>query len=470
VTSSRELENVASSPRSSIIRTLAEGGLSELRNYFRTGAAGSLESAEAAYATLDSTVEALQEDMNAESLREQKTLKAASGRSLVIIIVAVIASTAIIGTLSLVIGRRLRRSLDDARNERDELAEVTRNIRRRNEQFNALYQVVNEVTDSLSMRYVVNTTVSEAARLVNADFVQLRLLEGDSLIVAGSWSDDEDRNARDTSLPLGVGVSGRAAKRGKTLRIDSDAEASMAEGEVVPGIQSGVVVPLIVGARVLGTLSCWSREVAKFDADDERVLEMMAAQVASAVAAADLHQTSELKASHDALTGLPNRRMLIENTSTLQLALDTGEQMAVVMLDIDHFKRFNDDFGHKVGDVTLQKVAEVMRGSLRDSDELYRYGGEEFLLVLPGVSEIEAFKLTERLRKAVERAPLTGESLEPVGPVTVSAGLALGPNHGKNFEELIKTADEALYLSKENGRNRVTIAPAHEPELEPVAA
>jgi diguanylate cyclase (GGDEF)-like protein len=470
VTNSRTLEELMPGQRTTIIRTLSEGSLSELRNYFRTGSAADRERAEVAFSTLDASVEALQEEMNALSLREQDALKTASGRSLAIIIITVVTSTAIIGALSLIVGRRLHQSLANARSERDELAEVTRNIRKRNEQFNALYQVVNEVTDSLSMRYVVNTTVTEAAKLVNADYVRLRQLDGESLVVAGSWTRDDSIQVQASSLPLGVGISGRAAKRGKTMRIDTDAEASMAEGERVPGAQSGLVVPLIVGARVLGTISCWSMSPSNFDVDDERVLEMMAAQVASAVAAADLHQTSELKAAHDALTGLPNRRMLLENTPEMQKMLKAGASLAVVMLDIDHFKRFNDDFGHKVGDVTLQKVAEVMRGALRDTDELYRYGGEEFLLVLQNVGETEAFKLTERLRKAVERAPLTGESLEPVGPVTVSAGLALGPQHGGDFDELVKIADDALYQSKEKGRNRVTIAHQVGPELEPVAA
>ena len=232
----------------------------------------------------------------------------------------------------------------------------------------------------------------------------------------------------------------------------------MADEERVPGIESGVIVPLIVGARVLGTLSCWSLQVGKFDADDERILELMAAQVASAVAAADLHETTERKALNDVLTGLPNRRQMVEDTADLQRALQAGDPMAVVMLDIDHFKHFNDDFGHRVGDVTLQKVADVMRASVRDADHIYRYGGEEFVVVFAGVDETQAVKLTERLRQSVEKTPLTGENLEPVGPVTVSAGIALAPAHGRDLKDLLRIADEALYESKNNGRNRVTVA------------
>jgi diguanylate cyclase (GGDEF)-like protein len=457
-----ELERLAGTERVKGLQSLVDDAASALQTFLANGEPLERTRAEAALVTLDRESEPLQTYFNETSLENQAARAHANFLARIAIIATVLFSIGIVGVFSLVVGRRLRRSLAVATGERDELAEVTRRIRKRNDQFDALYQVVNEVTDSLSMRYVVNTTVSEAARLVKADFARLRLLEGNSLVPAGSFSVGEELAAAAAPLQLGVGINGRAAKRGKTIRIAVNAEASMAEGESVPGMQSGLIVPLIVGARVLGTIACWSREPNRFDADDERILEMMAAQVASAVAAAGLHETSEQKASHDALTGLPNRRGMAEEMSVLQIALTNGEEIAVVMVDIDHFKRFNDDFGHRVGDVTLQKVAEVMRGSLRDTDQLYRYGGEEFLIALRSVGEEEAVKLIERLRIAVERAPLTGESLEPVGPVTISCGVALGPKHGLDLNELVKLADEALYQSKATGRNRVTLAQAPE--------
>jgi diguanylate cyclase (GGDEF)-like protein len=128
----------------------------------------------------------------------------------------------------------------------------------------------------------------------------------------------------------------------------------------------------------------------------------------------------------------------------------------VAMIDIDHFKRFNDDFGHKVGDVTLQKVAAVLKASIRDEDYVYRYGGEEFVAMYMNAGGPEASMLAERLRAAVEATPLTGDSLEPVGPVTVSIGLAIVPTHTSDFGAALQLADQALYASKEGGRNRVT--------------
>jgi diguanylate cyclase (GGDEF)-like protein len=251
---------------------------------------------------------------------------------------------------------------------------------------------------------------------------------------------------------------GRAAKRGRTIRVDTDAESQMLSGQHVDGMQSGIVIPLIVGARVVGTLSCWSRRAYAFDQEDERVLEMMASQVATAVAAADLTEMSERRALHDALTGLPNRRQLgIDVAGPLQEVALAGRPAVVAMADIDHFKRFNDDFGHRVGDVTLQKVASVLEASVRQGDRVYRYGGEEFLLIFEGVSAAEGLALAERVRTAVETTPFSGDTLEPVGPVTISIGLAAMPDDASDFETLVGLADTAMYRSKALGRNKVTL-------------
>ena len=125
------------------------------------------------------------------------------------------------------------------------------------------------------------------------------------------------------------------------------------------------------------------------------------------------------------------------------------------MADIDHFKRFNDDYGHKVGDVTLQQVASVLRNSVRENDRVYRFGGEEFVLVFLDIGPEGARSLAERVRNAVASTPLTGDNLEPVGPVTISIGLAALPDHDTNFNHLIELADKAMYQAKDAGRNKV---------------
>jgi diguanylate cyclase (GGDEF)-like protein len=365
------------------------------------------------------------------------------------------------------IGRRLRSSLRLARDEAQRLVLVTEGKDRRNAQFQALYQVVTEVTENLNLRYVVETAVTQARPLIRAEEVRLRLLRGDSLIVVGATIERDPATAA-TEMPLGTGAVGRAARRGRSLRTGDVASLAFPVPEAPEGARSGLVVPLIVGARVVGTIECWSAVPDAFDVDDERVLELMASQVATAVSAADTNEASERDAHHDPLTGLPNRRQFARDVrERFATELRAGEQYAFAMIDIDHFKRFNDDYGHRVGDITLQRVAEVMRSAIREGDAIYRYGGEEFTIAVPFAEPEDVELLLDRVRLAVSRTSLTGENLQPLVPVTVSIGVAFGPALGTDPEALTMLADRALYHSKAAGRNRITV---YGPALEEVAS
>ncbi len=127
------------------------------------------------------------------------------------------------------------------------------------------------------------------------------------------------------------------------------------------------------------------------------------------------------------------------------------------MVDVDNFKAINDEFGHRVGDVSLQKIASILRTAMREGDVIYRYGGEEFVAIFKGASGQDALVAAERLRNAVETAPLTGEDLGMISPMTVSIGVALMPDHGPDISQLIEKADQAMYRAKDLGRNRVQV-------------
>jgi len=374
------------------------------------------------------------------------------------LLACVLVSSLLVVATTWFIGRRLRAALEQASSEKQALAASALSMRRRNEQFEALYQVVSEVTETLSLKYVVQTTVREARKLVRADVAELRLLRGEQLAVAGVDQDAAPAEPGPGPLSLGRGLAGRAAKRGKSVRLDSAAAASMAPEELFEGTESALVVPLIVGARVVGTLACWSRQPGAFSADDERVVEMMASQVATAVAAAGMHEESERQAHHDALTRLPNRRQLSRDVrERFGPGLAADLPVVIAMVDVDHFKRFNDDYGHRTGDITLQHVAEVLRSSVSADDHVYRYGGEEFVIVFEGLDTGRGLQVMERVRAAVEGTSFAGEDFRPVGPVTISAGVVSGPEQGADFDQLLQLADSALYQAKSLGRNRVEV-------------
>jgi len=160
----------------------------------------------------------------------------------------------------------------------------------------------------------------------------------------------------------------------------------------------------------------------------------------------------------DSLTGVGNRRRLDRD-----LAKEAGNgdmPVAVIMVDVDHFKRINDEHGHDAGDQALRAVADVLRREVRSGDVVYRYGGEEFCVVLADTTSVEAGQVAERIRFAVSRMALAFDQ-----PLTVSIGVALGK--GAHVDQTMRRADEALFKSKDGGRDRVTLAP--QPLLGPLA-
>jgi len=161
----------------------------------------------------------------------------------------------------------------------------------------------------------------------------------------------------------------------------------------------------------------------------------------------------------DELTGLANRRRL---TTELEREIQRSDRharaFAVLMLDVDRFKHFNDTYGHPAGDAVLKRLARILRDSAREVDTVARYGGEEFLVILPETAAAGAALVAERIRTSTERDRFTPDGGSAEISVTVSIGYAVFPEHARTPETMIEAADQALYRSKEGGRNRVTSA------------
>jgi diguanylate cyclase (GGDEF)-like protein len=171
--------------------------------------------------------------------------------------------------------------------------------------------------------------------------------------------------------------------------------------------------------------------------------------------------TARDQALRDGLTGAYNRRFLDEVLpKEVEQARRREAPLSVLMLDIDHFKRFNDSFGHEVGDRVLAVFARTLQARLRSGDFVARYGGEEFTAVLPGAGLEEARLLAERLRAGLEALELGPPDFPEGCRITASLGVAAFPEHGADGEALLQSADRALYLAKGQGRNRVVAAPS----------
>jgi diguanylate cyclase (GGDEF)-like protein len=236
------------------------------------------------------------------------------------------------------------------------------------------------------------------------------------------------------------------------------------EWPLFPQACSFLGLPVVFQDRVTGVLALYREHPEPFSEDDEQVGMSFASGVAMALENSRLYEQMKHNASTDPLTGAFNRRYFFERLEQEHARcrrFDSG--MALVMLDVDFFKKLNDSFGHAFGDRILQAVIRVARSSLRGSDVLARYGGEEFVILLPNTGIEGAALVAERVRKLVEAIPLReieGYPLERAGDpphVTISLGISQRTSADASVDELLIRADKALYQAKQTGRNRVCI-------------
>ena len=300
----------------------------------------------------------------------------------------------------------------------------------------AVVRVAREVSGSLSVRYVSETVGSAAADLLDAP-VTLWVRTEDGPLLASRRSADPHGNVP----PLDLAVPRIVAQSLADARPTSD-DASRA-------------YPLVLGGMVIGVLEV---ETPKVGQDVDHVLQALLSTAAAALESARLHSAVRELAEIDALTQLPNRRRL---ETDLQVEWDRsrryGRPLSFVMVDLDHFKRLNDEHGHPVGDAVLHAAAEAVQRALRATDTAYRYGGEEIAVMLRETDLDAATAVAERIRTAVAAVTLR----ETAARVTASLGVAERASEMRLHGELIAAADAALYAAKRTGRDRVVAHAVH---------
>jgi diguanylate cyclase (GGDEF)-like protein len=223
---------------------------------------------------------------------------------------------------------------------------------------------------------------------------------------------------------------------------------------------SAIIVPMIVGGDAIGALAVEYEAPRGFAERDLERLKVLALFVGPAFRNAMEYGEVKQLSLTDTLTGLPNRRNTERVlTSIIAVGERTGSPFAVAVADVDHFKRVNDRYGHDAGDLALRTVARVIRDTIRPGDHAGRWGGEEFLIVLPAASLEDAARAVERVRRSVEAAEFEWEG-RPLS-VTISAGVTAYPELIRNAAAAVASADAALYKAKRGGRNTVALAEQH---------
>lgn len=216
-------------------------------------------------------------------------------------------------------------------------------------------------------------------------------------------------------------------------------------------------VPMMAHGETLGALHLCETQLGQLNDPKQRLTATVAEHIALALANLRLHETLRNLSVRDPLTGLFNRRYMEESLEReVRRAARTKRPLGIIMLDIDHFKPFNDTFGHEAGDTLLRELGSSLQTYIRGEDVACRYGGEEFILIMPDTTLEAASQRAEQLRAAVQRLTVQHRS-QTLKPVTISVGVALFPDHGATGDAVLRAADAALYKAKAKGRNRVVI-------------
>jgi len=326
--------------------------------------------------------------------------------------------------------------------------------RRRSEQLEAINAVARQTTAVLELDALLTVVCRLLLEWFRIDHVAVLLAEGETLRVRAYEGRLTPNLAMGSQLATGVGLAARALSTGKSVIENNVNEV---DGYIAGFVetQSEMCVPLIFFGEKLGVLALESARKDAFDHDDLQPLESVADICAAAIQNASHFDRMKQLAYVDGLTGIHNRRYFeMRVVEELERAGRFQGRMSIIMVDIDNFKRLNDEFGHLLGDEVLRSVSTILKQQLRKVDMVCRYGGEEFAIVVPETSGENALRVAEKLRRHVESHHFPGVSR----PVTISIGVADYPTHGITRDEVVAAADSALYQAKQAGRNRVVAA------------
>lgn len=314
--------------------------------------------------------------------------------------------------------------------------------------------VLHRISRLASVRGEVDEKLPEMLRITREIMPEgqaaILLLDDDGILRVRA-AEGYAEGVEDLAIPPGEGVTGRCLALGKPVVVQ-DVREDPAYIEGVPDGRAEMAVPLQAEGEVIGVLDVEATRPDAFDEESVRTLAVIGHQVAAVIHTVQLHTETRHLAVTDPLTGLHNRRYFLEKLEEHVARADRyGEQLALLLLDCDRLKTINDRHGHHAGDKALEEIGDLLRRSLRDTDETARIGGDEFAALLLSADPALTRKVTGRLQADVEDLLLvTGDGAAM--DITVSTGVAFFPADADDAETLLRRADEALYRAKQHER------------------
>ena len=335
------------------------------------------------------------------------------------------------------------------------------------DRFAAISELTKTMTGIQDYEILLQTILDKSAELLKAEQGSLMLVDHDTEnLHVEAKKGNSDEVPEKHRINRGEGIAGRVAELGEAILVENleDDPRVMQKNRQHYKTRSFVSVPLKIDDRIIGVLNLsdkMSGEV--FDEEDLKLIQSFATQAAIVMERnVFYHRSEELKklTITDSLTGLLNRRYLYERLKDEVARSERyNHHLSLLMLDLDGFKSCNDTFGHLFGDKMLKDIAEALQNTVRSMDIVARYGGDEFMVILPETAEALAIDIAERLRSNVAvKAVLPQEAADKVPhPLTASIGVVCYPDHGKTIELLLENVDKALYRAKNKGKNRIEV-------------
>ena len=326
--------------------------------------------------------------------------------------------------------------------------------RRRAVQFEALYEVGLAAAGERSLDELVKLVVEQATQLSRTDGAMLALAEpGDGFIIRALRPNPQLGLRDSVGEPL-AGISLAAIETREMVVAPNYADHPLSTKPLHAKIASAIAVPLIAHGELVGTLAMYSATPRRYSSDTQRLVRLYAAQAAIAIANARLLAETHRLARDDDLTGVLNRRSLMERLDgQMAEAARHGDIFAVAMCDVDGLKSVNDTAGHLAGNEVLTKVAHIMRDAVRAEDVVARFGGDEFVLLLPRTGLLPAQALVSRIESRLREETYHWAGRDHPLP-SVSFGIAWFPEDGRTDDALLAIADERMYEDKTRSRSR----------------
>lgn len=352
-----------------------------------------------------------------------------------------------------ILGNQVMEAIEHAEIVHQMISEMT--------EFASFYEVSRKLASSLNLSDILFTTLDSAQKIVKYSFgaIVLHDKENDSFMIKSYIGDKRDEYVQQQFKSEDSLVGYLLKTYNRTYMIGDSSQRSSLKplfGPRIstPSFSSLLLIPFQIKGNNIGAMIFASDNKHFFTTYEAEILEVLSNQVSVAIDNARMYQQVEAMAVTDGLTQLYNHRKFQEILdSEFRRAQRYNTPLSIVLLDIDRFKSINDTKGHPVGDEVLKKIAGLIKRFIRDTDFPCRYGGEEFVLVLPSTSTKEAVIIAERIRKSVEKSTFILNSKEELN-ITISIGIATYPADAKEKHELVDKADKALYFSKESGRNQ----------------